>query len=266
MAQQMALALDGWFNQACQVLNCTVVPAMTVDIVAVPLPESTWTESGSAWQMVVPSPSVTRQRADKPFDTAIQIETGTLFAERLVDTTLNGRQPIYPADAHFLRSAAISWLVGRFVQIDTGSYLMDSLVKNYGDNKIGQVLLALQPESDISLLSPVSGEPVLAQANLDWRDFLTWRLAAEDDLILKRDEAHWLKLVDTRQENDRINAYARFNSTTPPEAKIVTALSPQTAADGSPQLKATLRIGENNIFREDYVLFTLVNNIWLRAG
>ena len=49
----------------------------------------------------------------------------------------------------------------------------------------------MQPDSGASLINLVAGTDTLAQANLDWRDFLTWRLALEDELIARREEGRF---------------------------------------------------------------------------
>jgi hypothetical protein len=266
LAQQMAEKLDAWWLLACSAFDCTAMPPMTVDIVAVPLPEITWADNPEAWQMVVPSPYVTRARADMPFDVPLQIQAATLLANKWVDRAMNNLQPEYPADAYYLKSAVVSWLVGQFVQMDTGAYLIESLARNYGTEKIGQLLAVLQPTADMSALSVVVNTPDLAQANLDWRDFLTWRLKTEDDLIARRDEANWLRLVATHTDAARSMAYARFNATLTSEEKIVGSVNAGVNSDGLPQLEARVRVGVNNLFREEVILFVLINNVWLRAG
>ncbi len=266
LAQQMAEKLDAWWEFACSTFDCATVPPMTVDIVAVPLPEVTWADNPEAWQMVVPSPYVTRARADLPFDVSLQIQSATLLANKLVDRAMNNLQPEYPADAYYLKSAVISWLVGQFVQIDTGAYLIDSVARNYGTEKIGQLLAVLQPGADISVTSVIVNAADLAQANLDWRDFLTWRLKTEDDLIARRDEANWLRLVATQTDAARSMAYARFDVALTAEEKVVGALVAGASADGLPQLEARVRVGANGIYREEIMFFVLINNVWLRAG
>lgn len=264
MAQQMAEKLDAWWELACKTFDCANLPPMTVDIVAAALPEITWADNPEAWQMVVPSPYITRARADLPFDLPLQIQAATLLANKLVDRALNGIQPEYPYDASYFKSAALAWLVGQFVQMDTGAYLMNSLARNFGEAKIGQLLAVLQPTTDMSALSVVVGD--LSQANLDWRDFLTWRLKTEDDLIARRDETNWLRLVDTHTDEARSAAYVRFNSGAAAEDKVVGAIAKGISADGLSQLQASVRVGANNIYREDIILFTLINNVWQRTG
>ena len=72
-------------------------------------------------------------------------------------------------------------------------------------------LLAQMTEtSDMSLLQEVINQP-FESADLDWSDFLAWRLALEQSLIREGRENEWLSLYDTSVESARLAAYARFN-------------------------------------------------------
>lgn len=265
-AQQMAASLDAWLGEACGFLNCGQLPFLTVDVVASPLPEIT-PANGNPWQLIVPSPYVDRARSDQPFDLEYRLEMADLLANRLVDHASGYLSPAYPADAYYLRSAVVSWLVGRFVQINTNSFLIDSLAQQYEPSAVGALLRTMQPDSSMAVFAQVTGAASLAQTGLDWRDWLTWRLVLEDQLIANRDEANWLQLVDTRTEALRQSAYQRFNANAPAENKVVVDVTRQTAEDGvTPQLRAQVQVGSEGVFRYEYVLFNLVDNVWRRAG
>lgn len=257
---------EGWLQAACAALDCGQLPVITVDVVTNMTPEMQWLES-EAWHLLVVSPYGQLARTDQPFDTEMQTQAATLLAERLVAHVSGGLAPVYPADAYYLRSAVISWLVGRFMQAESNAYLISSLSRNYGEAAVGQLVRQMQPDSSISILADVTGVPVLSQANLDWRDFVTWRLLTERELINRRDEFNWLLLYDTRDEAVRLAAYGRYNAYVGPETITTLLVQPQTAFDGTPQLLATVRfVGAGNEVREETVLFNLVNNIWLRGG
>ncbi|MGB1287728.1 MAG: hypothetical protein ACPG7F_14410, partial [Aggregatilineales bacterium] len=185
-----------WLDTACVSFSCDTLPPLTLDIVPQPLPEMTWANNANAWQMIIPSPYIDRARADIPFETRLQLEAATLLATRMVDHTMNGIQPQPLADADYFRAATISWLVGRFAEVDKGAYLINSLAERYGENSIQALFTTLEPASDMGKLRDVTGIADLSQAGLDWRDFLTWRLNTEDELILRRDEVTWLRLID----------------------------------------------------------------------
>lgn len=261
LAQQMSIKLTEWLARSCSIMDCANLPYLTIDI-GNRVPDIAWVDS-AAWQMVIPSPYVDRARSDLPFDVEYQLEVGTLLATHLVDYSLAEMQPIYPMDAYFLRSAVITWLVGQYVQLDTGSNLITSLATNYGDDAVEQLLRSLQPNSDISLLAQITGASALNQANLDWRDFITWRLEIENTLIQQQNEAAWLTLYDLRDDVSRQTAYARFtNGQILAQPTVVLA---EVVANGDvTQLRVVVQVGEDR--HEEVIFFNLVNNVWLRAG
>lgn len=266
LARQLDTMLTDWLREVCAFLACETLPPITLDIVPDPLPEAVWTASSDAWQMVIPSPYTDRARADQPFTTLLRLQVATLLSTRLVDHTTGNLQPVYPADATFLRSAVITWLTGEFVQMDTGSYLIGSLADGYGEQAVRVLLNLLEPASDMGKLRDVTGVADLSQAGLDWRDFLSWRINTEQDLIAQRNEEAWLRLIDTRNEEARIAAYDRFVASAPPETAVVVATVPGVSSDGLPQIEATVQFGSDGLYRQEIVRFNLVNNVWLRAG
>jgi hypothetical protein len=267
MAAAAGLHIEEWLRTGCAALTCPDdMPDVMIEIVPDDALMLGWSVN-DPWLLQMPSPYVTRARSDIPFELGAQIEVSNLLAERLVGQASNSIQPNYPADAYYLRQAVISWLVGRFAQIDTHSFLIMSLTQNYGDESVGRLMQAIQPDSDVHLLSEIIGVSSLEQANLDWRDFLTWRLTVEDELIARRDESGFLALYDTRDEAVRTRAYERFNAQPAGERKVVVSLSPlETGGDGSPQLRATVHIGEGETLRQEETLFRLVDGVWKRAN
>lgn len=265
-AQQVAVELDRWLNEACQLMSCDGLPPITVDIVPQAI-EMTWVnpETG-AWQLVMSSPYIRRARADIPFDTQARIAMATLFANQLVNRTL-ANAPIAPnTDPDFLKSAILSWMVGRFVQINTQSYLIDSLSNQYGIASVGVLLRALPSASSITVLSSVTGTGSLASANLDWRDFVKWRLELEDSLILQGNEADWQRLYDFRDETVRTTAYSRFSANMAGQERTVLATRIGQAADGTAQLMAEIEVNTGAELARRTIVFNLVNDVWLRAN
>ncbi len=263
-ADALSTQLDSWIAWACPALGCTDLPKINVDVLATTEDLLRWSENNT-WQLLIQSPFVEGARTDLPFESEIQLDVANVLAERLVNITSNGLAPTYPTDAVYLRSAIVSWLVGRFVQMDMNSSLIDSFARTYSDAKVGELLRTLTPQSDMNVIANTIGQPV-EQTNLDWTDFLTWRLQVEDELIAQRDEVNWLNLYDTRDEQVRTTAYARFNANMFPEPTEVTSVMMQSAPDGTPQLRATVIVGQEGIFREEIVLFNLVNGVWKRAS
>jgi len=261
LAQQMGEQLERWFNTSCAAIDCETVPYMTVDI-GNQIPEIAWVP-GDAWQMTISSPYVDRARTDQPFNTEYQIEVATLLANRLVDNSLAELTPVYPADAYYLRSSVISWLVGRFVQLDTNAHLITSLAQNYGDSAVGGLVEALQPQSSMAIFSQITGVADVSQANLDWRDFIAWRLAAEDELIQRQDQANFMSLYDPTNSTGQQVAINRFNNPQPAREKVVLKTESVTGST-PPQLNATVRYTDTG--EEVVIQFNLVDNVWRRSN
>ncbi len=263
LAQNIAASLESWLLYGCEVLACGTVPTIQVEIVADRGAALGWV-AGSDWLLQVPSPYMDRARYDTPFDTSLQLQVANLVAERLVALVSGAMQPQYPADVYYLRSAAVSWLVGRFAQVNTNAFLMSSLAANYSDQAVGQLVRAMQPASDVSLMNAVMGTAALDHATLDWRDFLTWRLALEEELIARRDEAAFLNLYDLRDAAARDLAYQRYNAGGVREQWVVVSAQPENDTDGGMRLRALVEV--SGIGRQELVLFRLVEGVWRRAN
>ncbi|MBZ0282114.1 MAG: hypothetical protein K8L97_15345 [Anaerolineae bacterium] len=264
LAQDASAKLSGWLSLACAALNCTP-PELSVEIVPDETLLPSWS-AGNPWLLQLPSPYVHRARSDMPFDLNLQFAIASLLAERLVASTSNNLQPTYPADAYYLRQAVVSWLVGRFVQVDTNAFIINTLAANYGDAAVGRLVAALQPDSSVAVLGQITGAASLDQINLDWRDFLTWRMVTEDDLIRRNDEANFTAFYDTRDENARNLAYQRFREGAPPLSKVVITAAPEMGADGIPLIRAVMQVGETESANLQEVLFRLADGVWKRLN
>jgi hypothetical protein len=253
-----------WLNRGCEILQCVEIPHLTIDILTDSPQSAMWLNEGSS-QLLLQSPYVGGARADLPFDVPRQIEVATLIAERLVSNKTNNMIMTYPYDVYQLRQSVISYLVEQFVQVETNSFLIESVATQYGADKVGQFVSLFTPTSDMTMIQQVIPAPI-GQANLDWRDFITWRLATEADLIARRLENEWLNLYDMMDESVRVAAYNRYNANVPSEQQVAIEQQMQTGLNGQPQLRIVVRVGENNTFRDEVLLFNLVNNIWKRAS
>ena len=102
--------------------------------------------------------------------------------------------------------------------------------------------------------------------SFDWRDFFTWRLRLENDLIAQQDVMTVLSLYDSRDGDILSAAYARLEQSplSSIEATVVRLHNP--SAEGLPQMAVTARLGEGEDSAEMQILFRLVENQWLRAS
>ncbi len=257
--------LDSWLSSACAVLLCAEVPTLQVDISPEPGATIRWA-ADREWLLRFPSPYVDGARLDMPFDPQRRFEAAGLVADRLIDSVLSDRAPRYPWDAYYLRQGVASWLVGRFAQINTNTFLIESLTANYGETAIGDLLANLQPESDVDVLSVVTGQTLDAAA-LDWRDFFTWRLALENDLIAAQDYDNfsWLYKFEDPAILETLND--RYSLGTLPDIPVVIGVQPtDSSPEGNPRLLAiTQRPGLEGPV-EGQVIFELIANVWKRAS
>lgn len=264
LAAMMGRALDEWLLVACDALPCDTLPEIRVRIAPTDVPQMAWSAE-DPWLLEMRSPYVDRARSDRPFSPELQVQAATLISERLIQHVQGGTGAMYPADADFLESAVETWLVGQFVLVDTGSYLIRSLAENYSPEHVGDLLRAIGPDSGVDVLVSVTGES-LDEAALDWRDFLAWRLRLEGQLAATRDEANFMRLYDTRDDGIRAAAVGRYNQAPGPEPVVTMVRRGSPAADGSPQIVAEARLGMDEDAPEVLVLFRLVDGVWRRAS
>lgn len=272
LARDLGVAVESWISATCgPILQCGDLPHLTISIVNEAIPRPTW-DAERPWTLLVGSPLLGRMRYDQPFSGQLRIDVAEAVARRLVEEASQRRaSPVYPRDAYYLRPAITSWLIGRFAQVNTNSLLITSLAENYGTQKIGELLLALTPEAQAEVLAGVTGVARLDEANLDWRDFLAWRLRVEGELYARAsgsrdaDQAEYLALYDPLFQETGLN---RYRAATPPlsDADII-LIERSTAPDNVPQLVAVarFRLPEGGI-REQYIVFRLSGGTWRRAS
>lgn len=267
IAQAIADELERWLNDACSFLDCISLPPITVDILSQSVTDIQWAHSDpNAWQLLLPSPYIARAREDMPFDPQMRFITANLFADRLVDLASNNVSVNYPSDAFYLRSAIVNWLTGRFAQVNTEAYLITSLNNNNGINAIPSLLSQLQTGSNLQVLNSVTGTASLAEADLDWRDFVLWRLNTEDDLIRRGEEFAWTQLYDFRDPNLQTVAWSRYNNNFTADERNILEVNRVFASDGTPQLVARVQVIRGFESGEEIVVFSFFNGTWLRVN
>lgn len=249
-----------WLRIGCQALSCGELPRLTVDIQPNPMLQAGWSGS-DAWTLQIPSPFIAGARLDQPFDSSAQVTAATLLADRLIAGEVS---PVNPSDAYFLQTAISAWLVERFAQVETGSHLISSLADHYGEPAVGLLLQNLQqPNVNIGVMSAVTGTTMDA-ANLDWRDYLTWRLELETQYITQQNQEAFLALYDTSDAAVRDQAYARYaagSASASPD--VVSAVVEQGTIPA--QLRAVAQVGDPPTAQQD-ILFRLVDGVWKRAS
>jgi hypothetical protein len=259
IAQAIAPEMSDWLKIGCAALNCASSPQLNVEIVPTEGTNMSWSPN-DLWAMEIPSPLIDSMRLDQPFDIGMKIKAANLLAERLVGNF----SPAYPSDAYYLRQAVVSWLVKRFAQVETNSFLISSLADKYGDPAVGQLWGVLQPDSNVGVISQVTGT-ALDLSYLDWRDFLTWRLTVENELIARQDEADFLALYNTSDDYVRGQAYVRYAAGASSKPHTVISAISERDTNNTPQLRAVVQVGDP-ANRQEEVIFRLIDGVWKRAS
>ena len=263
-ARQVFDALGVWLEKGCEILDCAGLPPLAIEISATASADAAWLDQANM-RLLIRSPYHDIARADLPFDGWRQLVVSNLLAERLVDAHTGYFKPSPSKDAHFLWNSAIAWLSEAFTRLDGGATLMRSLAANYAADKVAQLLSALSDSSDLSLLANLINQS-LGEADLDWRDFVDWRLRLEAQLMTARRQDDWLDLYDTADESARLAAYERYSQNAPPgEYRVIDARA-SIGSDGAVRLRATVRAARDPSASDEIILFNLVNGVWKRAS
>lgn len=262
LARSVAEKVEGWLRFACDTLTCAGLQDIAIEIIPDRNLVTTWSPVND-WLLQVPSPLTGQARHDIPFDLNLQLQVANAIAERVVLLAAGGVPPEYPTDAYYLRPAVASWLVGRFTAINTNSFLVASLAENYSEQAVGQLVSVMPPNASAAILTSVTGTASLDQTNLDWRDFFTWRLTLEDQLITRRDEAGFLNLYDPAVHG---GAYQRYTAGASGAEWTVVSIMPETGADGGLVLRAITEVRGSDGTRQEAVLFRLVDGNWRRIN
>ncbi|MEM6527846.1 MAG: hypothetical protein AAF653_06100 [Chloroflexota bacterium] len=261
LAERMADELSRWVAFACGPLNCDGLPPLAVAIVPVQGGELKWSETNSCL-LEVPSPFVGRARYDRPFDSALQQAVADAIAVRLVEQSAGAVQPIPATEAAFARDALEAWLIGGFTSIDTRSYFMSSYVTRYGEEALGSAVQSLDTSASLQNFASAAGVASIAQLEVDWRDYLMWRLNLEEELRRQGNEALFVSLYDTRDPLVTDLAFSRFQQPVLDVTYDVASVQLDTGVDGLPILRALARGGE----AEQIVEYRLVDSTWKRIN
>ncbi|MDX2137928.1 MAG: hypothetical protein SF123_07510 [Chloroflexota bacterium] len=264
-ADVLAETLPRWLAQGCALVACPALPTMSVEVVPDEGIEADWT-SEDPNRLQLSSPFIGPARTDALFTSGQQLRVGGLVAERLVETS-NPVQPLLFADARYLRQAVISFMVERFTGIETNAFTIETLAETYGDQTVTTLLANLTPDASAQALAAAAGVSSIEQLSIDWRDYLTWRLALEQEVIAARDEANFLTLYDTADVGVRDLALARYNIGATGETWVVTQVVQETDAAGNILHRASAIVrAANGAERAESVLFRLVDGMWRRAS
>lgn len=220
LAQALSPRLEDWWARGCLLLSCAQdPPALHAEIVARPPGPAAW-DASDPWTLIIPSPLVTRARADVPLSSDLEHAIRELVAERLARYAA-GDQPLDAAsDATWLADELANWLGNRLVAGHetpaADPTFAGQLVAQYGAPAIAALVGALGPDTPVdAAIQAVSGVS-LAQMSvdqlnqLDWRGFFQWRVQLERDLLAQpAAQDGFLWLYDMERADAASNATLR---------------------------------------------------------
>ena len=263
-ATDLGTRLEDWLGRACAFFDCGDLPLLTAEVTPGSETAAGWRDERNL-RLEIRSPYIELARADTPFDGAYRELISQLLAERIVNAHTSYRAAVYPHDSFYLRAAVADWLAAYMTGKDNRNSLLGSLASNYGVEAVARLLTNLSATDSMAVLQHVIPDP-LAQADLDWRNFIAWRLELESELIAARAEEEWLRLYDTSDDSIRRAAYERFNRNAPPRAYKVVDQYIWTSEAGDPQLRASVEVSDASLQQGEFVAFNLVNGVWKRAN
>ena len=263
-AEAVSEAVSGWLRRGCEILGCDATPSLSIAVVNDSAQPVSWASDGTTTLQIL-SPLGGRISVDYPFDQNLQLLVAELLADHLINHRTNGLQIVYPHDAVYFRLSLAAYLINVFLDVDGGESLVESLALMYGEAKVAELVDHLVPAASMAVLQQIIGQP-LAEANLDWRDFVKWRLNIETDLIENGAESDWLSLYDTADEDVWQMAYQRYQTKTQARVRDVLDQEIWHSPDGSPQLRVTVIAVAGETVEEQVVHFTLVDGVWKRAN
>jgi hypothetical protein len=266
LAQSLILTLPGWLRQGCAALACAEPPPLVVDIV----PDEALSPGFAAadsWQMRIPSPYLRPVQMNAVWTPESRATAADLIAGRLLSHAAPASAPAYASDGAYLRDAVQAWLTERFTGGETMSYTIASLAERYGEPAIGRLLSALVTDSSLNVLATAAGVASAADLEIDWRSFLTWRLALEAELIAARDEANFPALYDLDDPAVGNVAFGRYAAGSLGETWLVNGVTREQDASGVPILRADAAVWVEGVgVRNEMVVFRLVGGTWRRAS
>ena len=268
LATALETRVEQWWTDGCKTFMETgceapALPTLTLRIVPDPSAQIKWDENKPD-TLIIPSPltSNDRARADADVPQPLEEAVATKLADRLFDMASGTLKPTPSADAYWLRQNIVEWMAGAFVGRGDLTRLgfIQSLKDKYGAKALITLIHSLARDSDISVLSQVTQQPLESLA-LDWRAFFQWRLDLEKSLLKNNNQTAFIALWDTKNPQAVPKMQARLSHPTQaiPQVQSV-AISP--GPDNVPQ--ATIQATADG--NAQILVFRMVNGTWKRAA
>jgi hypothetical protein len=265
VAGSTSTSLTAWLDTACGLMDCSALPPIRIEIVPQTGLTTSWAPENNNL-LRIPSPYVGRARMDDPFENALRSAVASAIAQRLTTQVMGNVQPRPASEAEYLKNAVNDWFVGQFVQVDTQSYLMSTYAARYGNDAMRQMIVGLSPGATLSMMLGPVGVANLSQLEVDWRDYLTWRLNLERRLQIEGDQVGFTNQYDTNDPAIVGLAGQRFATPPTDDQRIVMGVQANIDANGAPILQAMVRYINGDQTREESAIYRLVNGEWKRIN
>jgi len=259
IAQVLFESAGRWWTAGCAALGCTTPPPLHIKITPCVSCAPRWDDADPNL-LVVASPLATAaDRAPLELSPDQEEAIAERLAEHSFEVASGALRPNANSDAAWLQQTITEWLtaatLGRGNPAQIG--FIQSVRDAYGAETIPALVKALSPNSDISILGKVLGQPLNA-LTVDWRTFFQWRLALERELLKANNQKDFLALWDSGADA-LVNARRRLAQPGAALAQVQSVTLGVTAA-GIPA--ALVRTTVNNVAAS--VEFHIVNGTWKR--
>lgn len=279
LAQALSPRLEDWWTRGCALLSCAQPPpTLQVEIIARPATPIAW-DTSDPWTLILPSPLVTRARADVPLSSDLEQTIREMIAARLTQHAAGESALAANGDAAWVVSELQRWLSNRLTAGHTtptaDPTFVGQLVAQYGPDAIPALVRSLGADTPLdSLIQAVSGVSLaqmsVEQLNqLDWRGFFQWRVRLERDLLGQPESnQHFLALYDLDRADAASNANVRLQdpSYAASEAPQVTAIGITRDDNGDTFAVIELVHGGAGDQASETAFWRLANGTWKRVS
>lgn len=260
-ALSLALALDKWWAEGCQLLGLNPCPTVTVAF----RPQ---TDLNLGWEgntLLIPSPLAREDRAPRngalpgPMEDAVLVT----LALRQIQLATGIAQPAGEGDAAWLYQTLAEWRAAGYTgRLDEARHgLWQDLRTDRGAGGIAAAARTLQPDFALEKWESALGGP-LELLDIDWRGYFQWRLDLERQYLSSGNVAGAERLwdVETPAARDAFNRRVADPNAPAGQAERVTV---QRGPDG--QLRAFVQIvGEGG--QPAQIIFRLAGGTWKRSA
>jgi hypothetical protein len=260
-ALNLALPLDKWWSEGCQLLSLNPCPTVTIAF----RPQIDLNLGWEGNTLLVPSPLVREDRAPRngalpgPMEDAVLVT----LALRQLQLATGIAQPMGEGDVAWLYQTLAEWRAASFTgRLDAARHgLWQDLRTDRGAGGITAAARTLNPEFRLEMWESALGGP-LELLDIDWRGYFQWRLDLERQYLAAGNLGAAERLWDVETPAARAEFNRRLASPNAPAGQVEQVMV-QRGTDG--QLRAFVQIvGDGSPPQQ--VIFRLAGGTWKRTA